>query len=771
MKSAKPRSYVLSLIALTLLPAAAGAQGTREDYRRAEQFLFPNARKLVFEGQVNPTWIEKTGKFWYRNEGPGGKEFILVDTAQSTREPAFDHAKLAAGLSRVAQREFAGRELPFDTIEFVNEGKAIEFDVSQSRWTCALETYECSRKETSRAPRLDVPSPDGKLTAFVRGHNLYIRVAATGEEIPLSHDGEMHYDYATRLPSPTLMVQQGTEDLVQPADVSWSPDSKKIATYVMDQRGFPRLTMTQAAPPNDFRPKAFRYAYPLPVDWKLPTATPVIFDVERRIQIAVQARPIEMFYYGGPNFTWAPDSRRFFYRETERGYRNVWLREVDAASGATRALIHERAETQISSFLQRRFSDTSEVLWGSERDGWHHLYLYDAKTGQLKNQVTKGEWVVRTIAYVDEKARQVYFTAGGREAGRDPYLQHLYRVNLDGSGLVLLTPEDADHSVSFSPDGKFFVDSYSRADSPIVSVLRRAEDGGAVRELEKTDASKLLAMGWRYPEPFKAKARDGKTDIYGLIWRPTNFDPKKKYPVVENIYTGPHASFVPKTFLAYRHAAQAIAELGFICVFIDGMGTWNRSKAFQDHSYKNLGDGGVEDHIAALKQLAARYPYMDLTRVGIWGHSAGGYDSTHALLKHADFYKVAVSSAGNHDHRMDKASWNERWMGTPVDKHYIEQSNYTLAEQLKGKLLLAHGDVDENVPIAATLKLVDALIAANKDFDLIILPNRNHGFSNDPYFVRRRWDFFVKHLLGVAPPEGYRIGAEPAAGARPATSN
>jgi dipeptidyl aminopeptidase/acylaminoacyl peptidase len=410
--------------------------------------------------------------------------------------------------------------------------------------------------------------------------------------------------------------------------------------------------------------------------------------------------------------------------------------------------------------VTRTLNGGREIVWSSERDGWNHFYLYDAETGALKNRITSGEWAVRAINAIDEKARVLYFSAGGREPGRDPYLRHLYKVGLDGTGLTLLTPEDADHNVTFSPDGAFFVDEYSRADVPTVSVLRRAQDGGVVKELERADVSRLQAIGWKAPEPFKAKAADGKTDLYGLIWRPTNFDPNRKYPVIENIYTGPHGAFVPKTFAAYRHQQQAIAELGFITVFVDGRGTAFRSKAFRDVSYRNLGQGaGGDDHIAVMKQMAAKYPFMDLARVGVWGHSAGGYDSTHAILAHPEFYKVAVSSAGCHDNRMDKAIWNEQWMGWPVDKHYEEQSNYTLAKNLQGRLFLAHGDVDENVPMPATIKLVDALVAANKSFDLLIMPNRPHSFGNDPYFVRRRWDYFVKNLLGVEPPVNFQIGS------------
>jgi dipeptidyl aminopeptidase/acylaminoacyl peptidase len=765
----------LVVLAVACSATIASAQARREDYERAEKFLPDQIRHLAYDGQVDPQWIDGTNRFWYRKEGPFGKVFMRADATAPTVAPAFDHERLAAALAGAFKQPVSGRALPFDVIRFADKEQSLQFETNGATWTCRLDAYTCTRSAeplpdvagrggppSNRLPRTEVPSPDGKFTAFVREHNLWVRVRETGEQFPLSRDGERHYDYALPLPSPVLMLAQGTEDVVQAPAVYWSPDSTRIATYVMDQRNFPRLTMTQSAPPDQFRPKYFSYAYPLPVDFDLPTAKLVSFDVPRRRAITVWARPLNQLYYGGPALEWSADSRRFTYREIERGYKHVRLMSVDAATGVSRTIIEEKGVPLVdtSILLTRSLDGGRKVIWSAERDGWSHLYLYDAEKGELLNQITKGEWVVRSIDYIDEAARLLYFSAGGRESGRDPYLRHAYRIGLDGNGLTLLTPEDADHLVSFAPDGKHFVDAYSRVDLPTTSVIRRSDDGRIVKELERADVAQLTAMGWRFPEPFKAKAADGKTDLYGLIWRPTNFDPKKKYPVIENIYTGPQAAYVPKTFAAYRHQQQAIAELGFITVFVDGRGTALRSLAFRQPTYYNLGQGsGGEDHITVFKQMAAKYPSMDLGRVGVWGHSAGGYDSTHAILTHPEFYKVAVSSAGCHDNRMDKSTWNEQWMGWPVDKHYEEQSNYTLAPSLQGKLFLAHGDVDENVPLPATIKLVDALVAANKDFDFLIMPNRAHGFGNDPYFVRRRWDYFVKHLMGVDPPGGFRIGA------------
>jgi dipeptidyl aminopeptidase/acylaminoacyl peptidase len=765
----------LSILAVVVSCTSTLSAQTRDDYERAGRFLPDQIRHLAYDGQVDARWIGQTGRFWYRKEGPFGKAFVLVDAATQTSAPAFDHERIAAALSSAMRQSISGRALPFDVIRFTDGDKGVQFEAAGATWTCALDTHTCTRSAeafddggggrggppSERPPRADAPSPDGKLVAFVRDHNLWVRVRATGEEIQLSRDGAHHYDYATPLPNPLMMIAQGTEAVVQTPAVAWSPDSTRIATYVMDQRNFPRLTITQSTPPDQFRPKYFSYAYPLPVDFDLPTAKLVAFDVPRRRTITVWAKPLNQLYYGGPTLEWSADSSRFTYREIERGYQYVRLRSVDAGTGVSRSIIEEKGMPLVdtSILLTRSFDGGRKVIWSAERDGWSHLYLHDAEKGVLVNQITKGEWVVRSIDHIDEAAQVVYFSAGGREAGRDPYLRHTYRVGLDGRGITLLTSEDADHAVSFSPDGKYFVDSFSRADLPTVSVIRRSDDGRILKELERAEFSRLTAMGWRPPEPFKAKAADGKTDLYGLIWRPTNFDPKKSYPVIENIYTGPQAAYVPKTFAAFRHQQQAIAELGFITVFVDGRGTALRSLAFRAPTYYNLGQGsGGDDHITVFKQMAAKYPYMDLNRVGVWGHSAGGYDSTHAILTHPEFYKVAVSSAGCHDNRMDKSTWNEQWMGWPVDKHYEEQSNYTLAPNLQGKLFLAHGDVDENVPLPATIKLVDALVRANKDFDFLIMPNRAHGFGNDPYFVRRRWDYFVKHLKGVDPPSGFRIG-------------
>jgi dipeptidyl-peptidase-4 len=478
--------------------------------------------------------------------------------------------------------------------------------------------------------------------------------------------------------------------------------------------------------------------------------------------VRVPIAPVVMQYYNAPaRPRWSETGASLSLVVTDRGYTRRQVLAIDGRTAAPRVVLEEIGDPYVDMYggTILRSLESGDVIWGSERDGWTHLYLYDGARSTVKRRLTTGRWVVRDLVHADAGTGTVLFVAAGREPGRDPYLRHLYRTDLSGSAPRLLTPEDADHDVTVSPTGNYVVDTYSRPHLEPVSVLRRAATGAVVLELERADVSRLLATGWRRPEPFRATARDDSTHIYGLVWWPSTLDATKSYPVIEQIYTGPHGFFVPKTFSAYRSTAQSIAELGFVVVQVDGLGTNGRGRAFHLQSWQNLGDGGLPDHIVALRQLAVRYPFLDLTRVGIFGHSAGGYDAAHAMLTHPEFYKVAVSSAGNHDHRMDKAVWNTQWMGWPVGDHYRAQSNVTLAANLQGKLLLAAGDVDENVPVSATLQLVNALIEANRDFELLILPNQTHNLGRHAYFQRRRWDFFVKHLLDVEPPAGYRITA------------
>ncbi|HKS66214.1 MAG TPA: DPP IV N-terminal domain-containing protein [Candidatus Acidoferrales bacterium] len=766
------RRAILATALLLLAVTSAYAQGTLQDYQRAEKFLPGNARHLYTTGYVMPNWIAgpggqaKSDRFWYRKTSLNGdqivSEFVVVDAAQNTSGPAFDHARLAEALTRATKQHVDATNLPFEEFEFIRDAKAIRFEMQNARWTCDLEKYECKKDEPASENEYESVSPNGRWAAYVENHNLYLRDTSTGTILQLTRDGIPGYDYATPLPSLRAYVAQQTDEPKERPAVFWSPDSSKFVTYRIDSRNAGRFTSLQFVPPNQLRPRAFTVVYPLPGE-ALPQAEPIVFDVLANKRVEVKTAPLDIAFQGGPFFDWFPDNKHFHYEAEQRGWKEIELRDVDAETGEQKTLISESAKTYVdpgeTSF---QFLDNdSQIVMTSERDGWNHIYLYNAKTGALERQLTKGDWAVREITAVDDKARKVYFLAGGREKGEDPYLAHLYSVGLDGTGLQLLTPENANHDVTMSPDNKYFVDDYSRVDLPGGSALRRADSGAKIRDLEKADVSRLTAMGWKPPEPFEGKATDGKTDLYGLIWKPTNFDASKKYPIVEQIYTGPQGFFVPKTFPRAMYL-QSMSELGFVMVMVDGRGTTGRSRAFHEFSYHNLG-GAFADHVAMIKQMAEKNPYMDIDRVGIYGTSAGGYGSAHAFLSFPDFYKVCVSISGDHDARLDKAWWNELYQGYPVGNDYAEQSNAAIASHLKGHLLLVHGDIDDNVHPVETMRLVDALMSANKSFDMLFVPNMFHGESgvHAHYLARRRWDYFVQYLLGVTPPVNFDLHDEP----------
>jgi len=751
--------WPLFLFLCSLIPVDRGvAQGTREDYQRAEQFLPGNLRHRAYVADVTPHWFAKKNRFWYRKAGMKAMEFILVDAEQNSQGPAFDHARLATSLGKALKREISATELPFDSIEFSEDGKSISFQIDGGPWSCQFENYECKKGPEPVAGQYEEASPNKEWVAYVKDHDLYVRYVATGEVVRLTRDGEASWEYATEIPSLRPMVSQGTQDVKQRPAVFWSPDSSRLVTYRMDTRNAGRFTNLQFVPPGQLRSKAYSVVYPLPGE-VLPKAEPIIFELQSGKRIDVKTAPIEIQFQGGPGFDWYPDSKAFSYDSWERGEKSIELREVDPATGEQRVVIREKAERYVDpgETFFRVLHETGDVLSTSERDGWNHLYLSNYKSGELRAQLTQGPWVVRQIVEVDEKARRIYFLANGREKDEDPCQTHLYAVGFDGKGLSLLTPENANHTVNFSADHAYFVDNFSRPELPAQSVLRRTKDGSQVRVLEQTDISELQKAGWKSPEAFRGKAKDGTTDLYGLIWKPSNFDPNKKYPVVEMVYTGPQGFFVPKTFgAALRNPEQQIAELGFIGVMVDGRGTTGRSRAFHEFSYHNLG-GAFEDHVEMIKQMAAKFPYMDAERVGIYGTSAGGYGAAHAILAFPDFYKVAVSISGDHDARLDKAWWNELYQGYPVGPDYAEQSNVTMADRLRGHLLIEHGDIDDNVHVVETMRFADALIKANKNFDMLIVPNMYHGEGGNPYLIRRRWDYFVQYLLGVTPPADLAI--------------
>ena len=784
MRMKTDRFSALLVAALLFAPIVATAQEqalTVEDYSRAEQFLPWNAAKLTLN--LDPTfhWIEKSDRFWFRYEQTAdSKQFVLVDPDRNVRQAAFDHAKLAAALSTAAGRSYSAEKLPFDAFDFVQNGQAIQIDVEKSEWVCDLTSYTCKKAGPSASPA-ESRSPDKRWSAFVKDHNLYVRSLSTQEEIQLTNDGTPDDGYATQPDSNTHTISDRiTMGAAQPIEVAWSPDSKKLLTYKVDQTKVREAYLIQSVPPGPIgvaRPVLYSYHYPFPGDKNVAMLKYYVFDIDKKTQtpVNVAEQPVNAFTPLSLHWAWwNRGGDRVYFISSDRWYRTLRLSVAEASTGNTRTIIEERSETEIDPGVRisdppvvRAIERSNEVVWFSQRDGWGHLYLYDANTGQFKNQITSGSWLVQAIEYVDEVNRWVYFSASGREKGEDPYLRHLYRVKLDGSGLELLTPANADHTVTFSSSGRYFVDLYSRADKPPVSELRAA-DGKLIRELAKGDVTQLLAKGWTSPEPFQAKAADGVTDIYGVIYRPPNLDSSKKYPVLDSIYPGPQVSRTPKAFSAKRFdgsldpygKAAALAQLGFVVITVDGRGTPLRSKAFLDYSYGKLGDaGGLEDHVAAIKQLGARYSYLDLNRVGMYGHSGGGFATVRAMLEYPDFYKVGVSSSGEHDQRGYIALWGEKYQGPFESSDYAEASNPALAltANLKGKILIAWGDMDDNVPPTLEIQLIHSLIKTNRDFDLLVLPNRNHTLSDDPYFIRRQWDYLVKNLLGKEPPAEYAI--------------
>lgn len=753
------------------------------DYARAERFLPWNVEKLIWNTRITPHWIDASDCFWYRRTTQDGTEFIRVDPGLPARQPAFDHEQLATALSKAFGTPIAPYQLPFDHFAYIADGQLLHINVQDGRWLCDLSTYVCHRDEHDRLAPFEVWSPNDQLAVFVQNANLYLRPRASSTCRQLTTDGAAAWAYATPLQSP--LIQAGLADSDQSSAIAllWSPDSTKFITCRIDQRGAEQLHLVQSiVSPEQSRPMLHSYAYSLPGDLNVPMAELRIFDVEQHTHYPTTLAPIPVLYYGSPltpdKVWWSRDSTRVYVLWADRGFQGYTLSVINAQTGQADVLIREQAPTGIEPRLASAYGtrpnvqlmgDGHEIVWFSQRSGWGHLYLYDGTTGQLKQQITSGEWVVTQIAHIDEERRFIYVMGAGRESGHDPYELYLYRVHLDGSEPELLTPEPATHGVVFSPSGRYFVDTHSRVDMPSISVLATAE-GTVVCELERANIDGLLATGWRTPTRFRAVSRDGTTPIYGVMIHPSTWDPSdaesiRKYPVLDNIYGGPQINQAPVAFPDFSHndfwQAQALAELGFIIVMIDGLGMPGRAKAFHDYSYRHLSDGGIADHIAAIQTLATQYRELDIGRVGVYGHSAGGYAAARALLAYPDFYHVAVASAGNHNHRLDKAVWVERYMGLPVGAHYDTQANKILVHQLTGKLLLVHGDMDENVHIASTLELVYHLIEANKDFDFIVLPNRTHGCHRDPYFIRQRWNYFVQHLLQATPPQAYRIQASP----------
>lgn len=749
MQTLKTPSLVLLFVSVFV--SNVPAQGTRDDYRRSAE-LRKNFSGKVFRDRVQLKWFANDQGGWYQVDlGAGKREFVLVDVKRRRRRPAFDHEDLAKALTKSTGKEFDAEKLPLEGLRFSADRKHCWFRAGGKGWLC--ERDECELQEAAepkdfdtgsdkqpagwKRPGFESPrnrrSPDGAWEVFVRDHDLHLRNRETGSELRLSGGGDEKQTWSDR--------------------VFWSPDSKRLVAWRTRRGAKHTVYMVESSPKKQLQPKLHSHHYLKPGD-EIPLTRPHLFDVSSGREI-----PVSDKLFANPwrvrELRWNKAGDRFTFRYNQRGHQVLRLIEVDAHGGAARAVIEETSKTFID-YAYKQFlfylDDSEELLWMSERDGWNHVYLYDARTGKVKNQVTRGRWVVRGIERIDVKSRRLWFRASGLAEGEDPYHVHFCRIDFDGHNLVRLTGGDGTHRVRFSPGGDYLVDSWSRVDQPPVTEVRSAKTGRRVCRLEQADISALEAAGWQQPERFSAPGRDGRTGIWGVIYRPTNFDDEVEYPVIEKIYAGPHGSFVPKSFRS-SYDTQVLAELGFIVVQIDGMGTSNRSKAFHDVCHKNLGDSGFPDRILWMQAAAKTRPWMDLSRVGIFGGSAGGQSSLRGMLVHGDFYKVAVSVCGCHDNRMDKIWWNELWMGWPIGPHYAEQSNVTQAHRLSGQLLLIVGELDRNVDPASTMQVVNALIKADKDFDLLLIPGGGHGIGGS-YGIRRRRDYFVRHLWGLQPRRG-----------------
>lgn len=706
MMKMKTRLLLLSAMAIACPFTQVAAQGTVEDYKRAFAAQRTYGNDKILGAVSNVQWNGDEHRFWYSTNTAEGQVYVVVDAEQKTRSTykTMDEVRAALNIPAPEENRRRGPWRP------------------QKHWMV-------TDPENEGGP---VKSPDGKMEAYVKNYNIYVRDVETRKERAVTVDGGLGFYYSCY--------------------ISWSPDGKKLTANKLRRAEKHYVSFVESSPADQLQPKLHTMEYCKPGD-EVDYHEPRIVNLETGEVIAPSTELFSHQY----NLTtpyWAGDSKAVYFEYNERGHKVYRLLELSAETGKVRPVVEETSDKFVNySRLYRQFiNDGKELLWTSERDNHNHIYLYDVATGQVKRQVTKGEWYVRQILRVDEENGVIYFTANGMRKNEDPYLLYYYRIGLDGKNLVCLTPEEGNHSARFSKDWKYLVDTYSKADVPPVTELRDAETGKLVMELEKADISALLAAGWKAPEVFHAPGRDGKTEMWGIIQRPSNFDPDKKYPIIEYIYSGPGDAYVPKSFQAYNWTTTALAEVGFIVVQLDAMGTSYRSKEFEEMCYKNLKDAGLPDRMAWIKAAAKKYPYMDVDRVGIYGCSAGGQESTAAVLQYPEFYKAAYSACGCHDNRMDKIWWNEQWMGYPVDSSYIACSNVEMAHKLSVPLMLVVGEMDDNVDPASTMQVVNALIKANKDFDLLVIPGARHTMG-DAYGEHKRYDFFVEHLMKKFPPQ------------------
>ena len=736
---------VISFILLILFVHTSTSQSiTKSDYARAVNFLPQNLNgKKMFNINVQSAWAADSTGFLFVTQNKESKQFNKIDLKRMQPELLFDHERLAKLLTDSLKTQVRSNNLPFNTARYIDKN-TISFNAGGKSYKLDLTTYKLL--PTDAENEMESISPDGKWIAYSENYNLYIKSTSTGQVKQLSKGGFKNYEYASWYGWGEIIEGENGER-PKHFNISWSPDSKWIQTFICDLRKGQKMYLLDWSVDTLYRARLLSYYRGSPGDTDMVYMTPVIFNTETGEEDIID----EFRNVNQASFEWSKEPGIIYCENRVRGYQQTDLYRLDLNKKTNELLYSEKSKTNIDGYSSEIFEKFGKIIFLSEKDGWRQLYTLDLKTRSLTT-LTGGSYYVNNFL-IDEKTKTIFFTASGKENGRNPYYQHLYKTGMDGKGLALLTPENANHDITVSPDGKYFIDNISAPDQPTRTVLRETATGKILKEIAKADIDGLLAIGYKYPETFAAPARDGSTIIYGAMWKPTNFDPQKKYPVIDQSYTGPHTYMFPRTFAAaINRGNQSLAELGFIVVAIDGMGTANRSKAFHNVSYKNMGKNLV-DHIIAIKELANKYSWIDIDRVGIFGHSAGGFDAGHAVLEFPDFYKVAVASSADHDFRMEKDWWPEMYMGWPVDSTYHLVSNITMAGNLKGKLLITHGGIDENVNPSATFKLAEALVRANKEFDMLIFPSQRHGYTGvfNDYFTKKRWNYFVEHLLGVKP--------------------